>query len=83
MPSFKMKFSGVTIYRGRIFHFPIDFEWALQQYVQRYCAAYDSDPDPGLYYLGGYSQESWRTRKREPIVGLVGNGGYAVSGNQR
>jgi len=32
MPSFKMKFSGVTILQGvefSIFH--IDFEWALQQ----------------------------------------------------
>jgi len=32
MPSFKMKFSGVTVLQGvefSIFH--IDFEWALQQ----------------------------------------------------
>ena len=32
MPSFKMKFLGVTILRGVEFSiFPIDFEWALQQ----------------------------------------------------
>ena len=32
MPSFKMKFSGVTILQGVEFSiFPIDFEWALQQ----------------------------------------------------
>ena len=32
MPSFKMKFSGVTILQGIEFSiFPIDFEWALQQ----------------------------------------------------
>ena len=32
MPSFKMKFSGVTILQGVEFLiFPIDFEWALQQ----------------------------------------------------
>ena len=33
MPSFKMKFLGVTILQGVEFSiFPIDFEWALQQY---------------------------------------------------
>ena len=32
MPSFKMKFSGVTILQGVEFSiFPIAFEWALQQ----------------------------------------------------
>jgi len=32
MPSFKMKFSGVTILQGvEVSIFPIDFEWALQQ----------------------------------------------------
>jgi len=32
MPSFKMKFSGVTILQGVEFSiFPIDIEWALQQ----------------------------------------------------
>jgi len=32
MPSFKMKFTGVTILQGVEFSiFPIDFEWALQQ----------------------------------------------------
>jgi len=32
MPSFKMKFSGVTILQGVEFSiFSIDFEWALQQ----------------------------------------------------
>jgi len=32
MPSFKVKFSGVTILQGVEFSiFPIDFEWALQQ----------------------------------------------------
>ena len=32
MPSFKMKFSGVTILQGVEFSIvPIDFEWALQQ----------------------------------------------------
>ena len=32
MPSFKIKFSGVTILKGVEFSiFPIDFEWALQQ----------------------------------------------------
>jgi len=32
MPSFKMKFSGVTILQGvELSIFPIDFEWALQQ----------------------------------------------------
>ena len=32
MPSFKMKFSGVTILQEVEFSiFPIDFEWALQQ----------------------------------------------------
>jgi len=32
VPSFKMKFSGVTILQGVEFSiFPIDFEWALQQ----------------------------------------------------
>ena len=32
MPSFKMKFLGVTILHGVEFLiFPIDFEWALQQ----------------------------------------------------
>jgi len=32
MPSFKMKFSGVTILQGVKFSIiPIDFEWALQQ----------------------------------------------------
>ena len=33
MPSFKMKFSGDTILQGVEFSiFPIDYEWALQQY---------------------------------------------------
>ena len=32
MPSFKMKFAGVTILQGvELSIFPIDFEWALQQ----------------------------------------------------
>jgi len=32
MPSFKMKFLGVTILQGVEFSiFPIDFEWTLQQ----------------------------------------------------
>ena len=32
MPSFKLKFYGVTILQGvEFFIFPIDFEWALQQ----------------------------------------------------
>jgi len=32
MPSFKIKFSGVTILQGVEFSiFPIDFEWVLQQ----------------------------------------------------
>ena len=45
MPSFKMKFLGVTILQGVEFSiFPIDFEWALQvTTVQRYCAACDME----------------------------------------
>jgi len=36
-------FRGYNITGGRIFHFPTDFEWALQvTTVQRYCAACDN-----------------------------------------
>jgi len=48
MPSFKIKFSGVTILQGVEFSiFPIDFEWALQQ-----CSATALPVMASLYYIG-------------------------------
>jgi len=43
MQSFKLKFLGVTILQGVEFPiFLLIFEWALQQSVQRDCAACDN-----------------------------------------
>jgi len=52
MPSFKMKFSGVTILEGVEFSiFSIDFEWALQQ-----CSA---TALPVMFFFS-LPRQSWR-----------------------
>ena len=55
MPSFKMKFSGVTILQGVEFSiFPIDFEWALQQCSATALPVNHEDDD--IYKLEGLSR---------------------------
>jgi len=51
MPSFKMKFCGVTILQGVEFSiFPIDFEWASQQCSATALPVIVNWPDFTIYF---------------------------------